>query len=94
MMDVIQSPESVAMAYDVPPWSEAELRDKIEGARKYGDEPIGGRLDVPPMSPREPSLRELALTDSGNAEYFAHRNAGRLRYVRQSPMPGTIYTTE
>jgi P4 family phage/plasmid primase-like protien len=28
----------------VPPWSLIELLDKIEGARKYGEEPIGGRL--------------------------------------------------
>lgn len=29
----------------VPPWSAEELRAKIDGARKYGDEPIGGLLD-------------------------------------------------
>jgi hypothetical protein len=27
-----------------PPWSEAELRAKVDGARKYGREPIGGLL--------------------------------------------------
>ncbi len=27
-----------------PPWSERELEEKIDGARKYGDEPIGGRI--------------------------------------------------
>lgn len=27
-----------------PPWSEAELRRKVLGARQYGREPIGGRL--------------------------------------------------
>jgi putative DNA primase/helicase len=29
----------------VPPWSEYELVEKIDGARKYGDEPIGARAD-------------------------------------------------
>lgn len=28
-----------------PPWSEDELRDKLEHARRYGREPIGGLLD-------------------------------------------------
>ena len=28
-----------------PPWTDRELQAKIEGARKYGDEPIGGRID-------------------------------------------------
>jgi Bifunctional DNA primase/polymerase, N-terminal len=30
----------------VPPWSERELRKKIAGAQKYGNEPIGARLEV------------------------------------------------
>ena len=29
----------------VPPWSDLELRAKVEGAQKYGEEPIGGRID-------------------------------------------------
>lgn len=29
----------------VPPWPEGELLEKIQGARKYGDESIGGRID-------------------------------------------------
>ena len=29
----------------LPPWSDDELRAKVEGARKYGDEPIGGWID-------------------------------------------------
>lgn len=28
----------------VPPWSDAELGSKLDGARKYGEEPFGGRL--------------------------------------------------
>jgi hypothetical protein len=27
-----------------PPWLESELRAKLEGARRYGREPIGGLL--------------------------------------------------
>ncbi len=28
-----------------PPWTDRELQTKIAGARKYGDEPIGGRIE-------------------------------------------------
>lgn len=31
-----------------PPWSERELLDKFDRARRYGREPIGGRLEVQP----------------------------------------------
>lgn len=31
-----------------PPWSEGELRDKLEHARRYGREPIGGLLEAQP----------------------------------------------
>jgi hypothetical protein len=31
-----------------PPWSEEELRAKLEGARRYGREPIGGLLATSP----------------------------------------------
>ena len=31
-------------AHCQPPWSDADLRDKLRGARKYGREPIGGLL--------------------------------------------------
>ncbi len=45
----------------VPPWSEADLRDKIAGARKYGTEPIGElaspALILNPQDPL-PSARE------------------------------------
>jgi hypothetical protein len=27
-----------------PPWTERELRDKLQRARRYGREPIGGLL--------------------------------------------------
>jgi hypothetical protein len=37
-----------------PPWTESELIEKIEGARKYGDEPIGGRLESSPLSTGPP----------------------------------------
>jgi hypothetical protein len=36
-----------------PPWSEEELRAKLEGARRYGREPIGGLLATSPsLDPR------------------------------------------
>lgn len=31
-----------------PPWSEAELQAKLEGARRYGREPVGGLLSTRP----------------------------------------------
>jgi hypothetical protein len=31
-----------------PPWSEPELLDKLQCARRYGREPIGGLLEAPP----------------------------------------------
>jgi hypothetical protein len=34
-----------------PPWSDAQLRSKLESARRYGREPIGGLL-VPPIGVR------------------------------------------
>lgn len=35
----------------VPPWTDDELLEKIQNARKYGDEPIGGRRDTPLPGP-------------------------------------------
>jgi hypothetical protein len=35
-----------------PPWSIPELRLKLQGARLYGREPVGGLLPRPPRSPR------------------------------------------
>lgn len=32
----------------VPPWTEPELREKLQGARRYGREPIGGLLTARP----------------------------------------------
>ena len=34
-----------------PPWSDAQLRAKLEGARRYGREPIGGLLVPPGVRP-------------------------------------------
>jgi hypothetical protein len=42
----------------VPPWEPHELLEKIRNARKYGDEPIGGRRDqpLPPLPPSAPPV--------------------------------------
>ncbi len=56
-----------------PPWTDRELQAKIEGARRYGDEPMGGRIDrpvfpAPVKPPEEPSTRadaEDRLTGRG-----------------------------
>lgn len=77
----------------VPPWSDADLSAKIDGARKYGDEPIGGRANRPnPHAPDAHFKRGtarpstvvtddgFALTDAGNAEAFTHLYGDRLRY--------------
>lgn len=39
-----------------PPWSEADLRAKLEGARRYGREPIGGLLESGLMTGRHREL--------------------------------------
>lgn len=76
----------------VPPWTEGELLAKIEGARRYGDEPMGGRIgehvftttrastgtDAPDLIAAAPGT--FNLTDSGNAEYFAARYGHDVRY--------------
>lgn len=51
-----------------PPWTEHDLRTKIQNAREYGEEPIGGRIISFPY------------TDAGNAERFADLNRDDLRY--------------
>jgi hypothetical protein len=44
-----------------PPWSREELEIKIRNARRYGTEPIGGLLGVPPvLSPRAQRRSRLA----------------------------------
>jgi hypothetical protein len=35
-------------AHCQPPWSDRELVDKVKHARRYGREPIGALLEVPP----------------------------------------------
>lgn len=55
-----------------PPWSERELRTKIDGARKYGDEPIGGRLhqrtsSVTPFPSKAGTVPDAAKPDTTRA---------------------------
>ena len=69
----------------VPPWPEAGLEIKIRSAHKSGTHAIGAKLDTPREavgldSPRAATPRAFALTDSGNAEYFAARYGDDLRY--------------
>ena len=79
-----------------PPWSERELEEKIQNARKYGTEHVGGRLGdgvgdraapgAGSISPQTAtSTGEIAppFTDAGNAEYFAALYGSRLRYDHQ-----------
>lgn len=33
-----------------PPWSERELQDKLQRARRYGREPFGGLVDMSTIS--------------------------------------------
>lgn len=58
-----------------PPWSPAELTEKITNARLYGHEPVGGRRDRP-----QPNGSPFNLTDAGNAEYFASREGPDVRF--------------
>jgi putative DNA primase/helicase len=68
----------------VPPWTDDELWDKLRNARKYGTHGTGAKLDDPLRAPRSPaptsSPQTFALTDSGNAEYFAHHAGQHLRF--------------
>lgn len=62
-----------------PPWSAAELREKIQNARKYGDEPVGGQLATKPPEARNnefASLTEILRADASRA--VAIGRAGRL----------------
>lgn len=62
----------------VPPWSEADLRDKILGARKYGTEPIGGLAHLilnpndPMPSAREFVAREHTIDDTLTLRHQSH----------------------
>ena len=65
----------------VPPWSERELVAKLAHARRYATRPAGTKRDAPaPPASTPEARREFALTDLGNAEYFAHRFGDRVRF--------------
>jgi putative DNA primase/helicase len=68
----------------LPPWSEQELEAKIAGARKYGDEPLGGRLDNRPERGEFSSPADLKddhpPTEVGDAEFFSRFVAGRVLF--------------
>ena len=70
----------------VPPWSDHELEEKIQNARKYGTEPLGGCVGSGGHGPVEHTHGEnvtFPFTDAGNAEYFAGRCGDRLRFDHQ-----------
>lgn len=62
----------------VPPWSERELEAKIEGAIRYGKEPLGARVLRPFTQAPSPSV-DFALSDTGNAEMFATQHGDVVR---------------
>lgn len=49
----------------VPPWTDAALEAKIDGARKYGDEPIGARLDDPQHARTPQAVRSRPVPTAG-----------------------------
>jgi hypothetical protein len=51
----------------VPPWSETDLLDKIDGARKYGDEPIGGRIAAPTQTERTIAIQSKSSDEAVTA---------------------------
>ncbi|MBM4109608.1 MAG: hypothetical protein FJ255_12505, partial [Phycisphaerae bacterium] len=55
----------------VPPWNDAELRDKMANAHKYGSEPYGATLDAPP-----PARQDRAELPRAAADWRAERGAG------------------
>jgi putative DNA primase/helicase len=77
----------------VPPWTDAELSAKIEGARKYGNEAIGARRDGPPRdrSPRAarsrpfptagiPAMEPEALQPADAPRNFNLTDSGNAEY--------------
>ena len=69
----------------VPPWSASDLRDKIAGARKYGDEPIGGRAAERPaagahVGEPDAGVQSDPLSEAGAAERFAREFGDALRF--------------
>ena len=71
----------------VPPWTEADLAIKVRSASRSGTHPRGAKLEDAPGPPASPDPTQaprpdavFKLTDSGNAEYFAHHYGTDLRY--------------
>jgi putative DNA primase/helicase len=75
----------------VPPWTDDELHEKIESARRYGSEPVGGRAAQPRPAPTNPPASapvivattpapEDRLTEAGAAERFARLHGDDVRF--------------
>lgn len=66
-----------------PPWSDAELEHKIDGALQESGERgylLNGATDSVPSASRADHNRRFALTDLGNAERLVARHGRDLRY--------------
>ena len=75
-----------------PPWSDRELDAKIDGALKYGTEPIGARAGqevttshhvMPRNGGTSKASASYLNTDTGNGEYFAARHGHEVRFDHQ-----------
>ncbi|MBM4109614.1 MAG: hypothetical protein FJ255_12535, partial [Phycisphaerae bacterium] len=66
----------------VPPWNDAELRDKMANARKYGSEPYGAALDAPP-----PARLDRAELRREAADWRAERAAPQPAEPDEAPQP-------
>jgi hypothetical protein len=88
----------------VPPWSEHELQQKIESARKYGDEPIGGRMGAatPPERPvtthtktvseQSTTPNQRAVSDAPDGIDSAYGGVTRADFRAYLPMHRYIFT--
>jgi len=65
-----------------PPWSERELVAKLAHARRYSNRPVGTKRDAPALPAETPDGAgpTFALTDLGNAEFFAAHVGERVRF--------------
>ncbi len=68
-----------------PPWSTEELRQKVEGARRYGSEPFGYLLDQAPAPSRNGKLSQVEMpsTRPGPEDKFARTDLGQAEYLQR-----------
>lgn len=75
-----------------PPWTERELQAKIDGARRYGEEAFGGRLDDPKYARQDTPDR--ARTARATPQTQTPVEAGDEDEVKPAPDSGAYHYTD